>query len=223
MFFDDKAMTVNGDTDYSQAMWFDLQRFSDENVDVEAQEETGDLSDVKGEDPFTANETIMGSKQVEASNSPPEKYDIALPEGTQLDEMAYNEFSEIARSVGLSNDAANKLAGYGLSFAQKAQEAVMQQQEQMINNWGEEARKELGVKFDTTVTQAGIGIEALEKVIPNIRQALNETGAGNRVEIIKAIAYLGEMVGEDSGKGLGGGKVSTGGSSMYPNTNFEKY
>jgi hypothetical protein len=52
---------------------------------------------------------------------------------------------------------------------------------------------------------AGAGIEAVEKVVPNIRQALNETGAGNRIEIIRAMEMLGQLVQADPGKTINAG------------------
>lgn len=163
--------------------------------------------------------TIIGGSEGEM----PELYDISLPEGTELDEVSLGEFSVLAGKFGLSNEAANELAGYGFSFAQKAQEAVFTQRQEEIKGWGEDAKRELGARFEEVVSSAGAGIEVLERQIPGIRQALNETGAGNRVEIIRAIAYLGDLVKEDGGKGLGGAMGTSTGKSMYPNTNFDKY
>lgn len=180
---------------------FGLQRFAD------------DCSADGGED------TIIGGSDEGSFDL----YDISLPEGTEVDETSLREFSALAGKIGLSGEAANELAGYGFSFAQKAQEAVLRQRTEEVKGWGEEAKRELGARFDEVVGCAGKGIEVLERQIPGIRQALNETGAGNRVEIIRAIAYLGSLVGEDGGKGLGGAMGASAGRSMYPNTNFDKY
>ncbi|MBQ2136374.1 MAG: hypothetical protein II430_00280, partial [Selenomonas sp.] len=86
--------------------------------------------------------------------------------------------------------------------------------------WGEEAKRTLGGDFDKTVARAAVGINRLEKAVPNLRQVLNETGAGNRIEMIQLLAAIGDMVGEDGGHsvpGYGGEK------SLYPNTNFGQY
>ena len=50
------------------------------------------------------------------------------------------------------------------------------------------------------MSTAGAGIEAVEKAVPGIRQALNETGAGNRIEVIRAFEMLGKLVQADPGK-----------------------
>lgn len=184
---------------------FDLQLFSDGFAD--------DFVDAGDEG------TIIGGSEVDS----PELYDISLPEGAVVDEVSLSEFSALAGKIGLSGEAANELASYGFSFAQKAQEAVLKERQEEIRSWGECAKRELGARFDDVVSSAGAGIEVLERQIPGIRAALNETGAGNRVEIIRAIAYLGDLVKEDGGRGLGGAMGASTGKSMYPNTNFDKY
>ena len=49
---------------------------------------------------------------------------------------------------------------------------------------------------------------------------LNETGAGNRVEMIRLMAAIGDLIGEDGGERNGSGGVE---KSIYPNTDFNKY
>ena len=49
---------------------------------------------------------------------------------------------------------------------------------------------------------------------------LNETGAGNRVEMIRLMAAIGDLIGEDGGDRNGSGGTE---KSIYPNTDFKKY
>ncbi len=91
-----------------------------------------------------------------------------------------------------------------------------------IASWAEESRKELGIDFDSTMQKAGAGLEALEKAIPNLRQALQYTGAGNRIEFIRAMAFVGELTKEDSFRGFGANSGAVR-SSLYGNTNFGLY
>jgi hypothetical protein len=79
----------------------------------------------------------------------------------------------------------------------------------------------MGANFDSIMSTAGAGIEAVEKVVPGIRQALNETGAGNRIEVIKAFEMLGQLVQADPGKMVNaGGTVDQpkGATTWYPNS-----
>ena len=91
-----------------------------------------------------------------------------------------------------------------------------------IQGWGEEAKKELGADFAATTQKAAIGVEAMEKTIPNLRAALNETGAGNRIEIIRALAMAGELLGEDKNR-LSGTGAAEAVKNIYPNTDFSAY
>ena len=59
--------------------------------------------------------------------------------------------------------------------------------------------------------------------MPGIREALNVTGAGNRIEFIRAFELLGKLVQEDPGKGNAGNAVKDIFAQRYPNTDFSKY
>ena len=180
----------------------------------------------------TPNNTILGGNN-DPANPPnntqnqqttiPESYNFAsiIPEGMQQDEQATREFSDIAKKCGLNQDQASEIAKYGIDFSQRAIDQINQGYQQMVTGWGDKAKQELGNDFQSVVSNAGKGIEALEKQIPGLRQALNETGVGNRVEFIKAFSLLGQLVGEDNFRGFNG--VVPHKDTLYPNTNFGQY
>lgn len=132
----------------------------------------------------------------------PTEYDFksTIPEGVDMDEAITKEYSDIARSMNLTNEQANQMAAYGIKYAQQVADTVRAQQNEMVAKWGESAKAELGASLESVMTTAGAGIEAVEKQIPGIRQALNETGAGNRIEVIRAFEMLGKLVQADPGK-----------------------
>lgn len=152
----------------------------------------------------------------------PETYDFTgiVPEGMQYDEQSAKEFGGIARECGLTQEQAVKVAQYGMQYMQSGVQAAMQQVAATHAQWGEDAKKQLGADFDKTVSRAAVGINRLEKNIPGLRQVLNETGAGNRIEMINLMAAIGDMLGEDGGHGVPG---YGGEKSLYPNTNFGQY
>lgn len=154
----------------------------------------------------------------------PEAYDFtgSLPEGEELDETIAQSFGEICKGMNLTNEQANQMAAYGYEYAKGLMEQVNDQRERQIDSWAEETKKTLGADFDKTMNEYGAGLQYLEKTSPEIRKVLNETGAGNRIEIVRAISELGRLVSED--RGIGGGSTQGGGkTSLYPNTDFNNY
>jgi len=182
--------------------------------------------------PVDAAETMLGGNgttaQAEVKQEPtgaPEAYDFkaTIPEGVEMDEVITKEYSDIARSMNLTNEQANQIAAYGIKYGQQIADAVRSQYNAEVTRWGEAARAEMGANFNAVMSTAGAGIEAVEKAVPGIRQALNETGAGNRIEVIKAFEMLGKLVQADPGKlvnvtGVGESKRDV---TWYPNSNMK--
>lgn len=187
---------------------FDLQRFADGDPAGNAPPGTPPAAgDTPPDQPPANPQSILGGNPPAAAA--PEKYELTLPEGTQLDETLLQEFSGIAKEAGLSNDMANKMAGMHFDLVGKAVQAVNDEIMTERNSWADTAKQELGGQFNATVQTAGIGVEWIEKQIPGIREAFDKTGFGNTVEGIRLMAALGKLVQEDPanrdfGAGLGG-------------------
>lgn len=151
------------------------------------------------------NQSVLGG-----DNTPPAEptvYDFksVFPEGTELDETVSADFSKLLNQVGATQEQAVELAKFGSQYAQNILTAYQEQQEQAIVEKQqadyENAKKELGGKFDETVALAGKGIEALTKAVPELRQLLVDSHIDNNVNMIKVFAAVGEMVQEDPGVG----------------------
>ena len=174
----------------------------------------------------TGTSTMLGGEQQQqtepAPAGAPEAYDFAatIPEGMEVDEALTKGFSDIARGMNLTNDQANQMAKFGFEYGQQVAQAVAAQYNAEVAQWGEAAKKELGADFEKVMATAGAGLEAVEKVVPNIRKALNETGAGNRIEIIRAMEMLGQLVQADPGKMINAGTpaVKTESKTWYDHT-----
>lgn len=192
---------------------FDLQLFNDgEQVEqAEQVENTEQTEQPQG--------TILGGEQTEQSE--PISYDFKELVGEAYDETKANEFTELLKGSNLPADKANEIVAYGLKYAQEAQEHIEQQRIEEVAKWGEETKTALGKDFEGTVQKCGVAIERLQGEIPNIREVLNETGVGNRIEFVKAFALLGELLGEDTGKGLNNPSAKQ--TSIYDKTDFSKY
>ena len=179
--------------------------------------------------PADPAETMLGGNGTTAEQTPqetpagaPEQYDFkaTIPEGVDMDEAVTKEYSDIARSMNLTNEQANQVAAFGIKYAQQVADAVKNQYNAEVQAWGEAAKAEMGADFEKTMTTAGAGIEAAEKVIPGVRKMLNETGAGNRIEMIRLCEMLGQLVQADPGKmvNAGGNMEQAKPQTWYPNS-----
>ena len=107
-----------------------------------------------------------------------------------------------------------------MQYMQQGVDAAMKAVQDTQAGWAEDARTQLGGEFDATVAKAAAGRDALAVKVPGLTQMLNETGAGNRVEMIRLMAAIGELIGEDGGlrRAQAGAE-----KSIYPNTDFKRY
>jgi hypothetical protein len=207
----------------------DLQLFAEGGDDAAGVQET-DNTQVNDAGGTILGGAGAGEQNPAPTNAPttnetapaPETYDFSqlVPEGQEYDFKVAQEFGGIARECGLSQEQASKIAQYGMQYMQNGVQAAMQQVAATQQKWGEDAKAQVGADFEKTVSRAAVGINRLEKTVPGLRQVLNETGAGNRVEMIQLMAAIGDMLGEDNGHGVPG---YTGEKSLYPNTNFGQY
>lgn len=174
--------------------------------------------------------TILGGTgkdgaAAEGDGSPagvPDVYDFkaVVPDGMDYDEKAAAAFGEVARKAGLSQEQAGAVAAYGLQYMQEGVDAAMQAVYETQSAWADAARTELGGQFEATVARAAAARDALSTKVPGLSAMLNETGAGNRVEMIRLMAAVGELIGEDGG--VRGGAAGAE-KSIYPNTDFSRY
>ena len=211
---------------------FDLQRFADGDggdvpADAGSNPDTGDtapdeaeeVKDTEGGAEGAKSDTILGGK---STPNVPDAYDFKsiVPEGMTYDEQSAAAFGDVAKKAGLSQEQAAAIASYGMQYMQQGVDAAMKAVQDTQAGWAQEARDALGGQFDAVVAKAAAGRDALAEKVPGLTQMLNETGAGNRVEMIRLMAAVGELIGEDGGlRGAQAGAEK----SIYPNTDFKKY
>lgn len=209
---------------------FDLQRFADGGdvpADAGSSPDTGDtapdeaeeVKDAEGSAEEAKNDTILGGK---STPNVPNAYDFKsiVPEGMTYDERSAAAFGDVAKKAGLSQEQATAIASYGMQYMQQGVDAAMKAVQDTQAGWAQEARDALGGQFDAVVAKAAAGRDALAVKVPGLTQMLNETGAGNRVEMIRLMAAIGELIGEDGG--LRSAQAGTE-KSIYPNTDFNRY
>ena len=211
---------------------FDLQRFAEEDggdvpanagsnpgTDDTAHAEEEEVKDNESSAEGAKNDTILGGK---STPNVPDAYDFKsiVPEGMTYDEQSAAAFGDVAKKAGLSQEQAAAIASYGMQYMQQGADAALKAVYDTQAAWADEARTQLGGEFDATVAKAAAARDALAAKVPGFTAMLNETGAGNRVEMIRLMAAIGDLIGED-----GGDRNGSGGSekSIYGNTDFSKY
>lgn len=210
----------------------DLQRFAEEDggdvpadagsnpgADDTAPAEEEEVKDTESSAEGAKNDTILGGK---STPNVPDAYDFKsiVPEGMTYDEQSAAAFGDVAKKAGLSQEQATMVASYGMQYMQQGVDAAMKAVQDTQAGWAQEARDALGGQFDAVVAKAAAGRDALAVKVPGLTQMLNETGAGNRVEMIRLMAAVGELIGEDGGlRGAEAGAEK----SIYPNTDFNRY
>lgn len=189
-------------------------------VNTNTDDATNEGNNNQNTDPSTEGNAT--DPQTQTQTQEPIQYDFTEAIGENpIDEARAAEFSELLRAANVPQEHANAIAAYGIKYAQDAVAAMQQQRVETEQQWGQQTREALGKDLDATVQKAGVAVERLEKDIPNIRELLNESGVGNRVEFVKAFAMLGELLSEDSGHGTTSSTAQT--KSIYDNTDFSKY
>jgi hypothetical protein len=148
----------------------------------------------------------------------PEAYEFNAPEGTRFDESVIGQFSEVAKELNLSQDAAQKL----LDKMTPALEARQAEAVQAIRTEWEttsKADKEFG--GDKLNENLGVAKQALEKFgSPELRTLLNESGLGNHPEVIRLLYRAGKAISEDgfvSSTGASSRAQKDAASALYPN------
>jgi hypothetical protein len=145
----------------------------------------------------------------EAANNPngaPEAYsDFTIPEGFTLEGARKNEALAIFKELNLSQpgaqraiEAFTKLVSEDTGAIKAAMDAERTQQ---IEQWGIDAKTQLGDKYDETVALATTAVKAVND--PALTAAFNEQGWGNHPALIKAFAVFGSVMRDSPMDGTG--------------------
>lgn len=186
----------------------------DENLEQGTNNNTDSANGGTPQDTNTQDQqsTILGGGGDTNTDQPaePTVYDFSTAfEGGEVDQTIADEFSKMLNGVGATQEQAVELAKFGNKYATDIVSAYETQKQEALKaqykGYADNAREVLGSKFDTTVSQAAAGVEAVEKTIPNIREILAENGLGNRVEVIQLFAHIAGMASEDNNAGNGQG------------------
>ncbi|MEE9598150.1 MAG: hypothetical protein V3V96_15370 [Acidiferrobacterales bacterium] len=139
-------------------------------------------------------------KTDETADGAPENYeDFALPEGMEMDPVALEAFTPLAKELELTQVQAQKLVDYEAARVKALVAAQDKAFAELNETWQAEARADEevgGDKFDASLALANKFLEKFGS--PALRKAFDTTGMGNHPEILRALSRAGKFLGEDA-------------------------
>ena len=130
----------------------------------------------------------------------PEKYEVKLPEGMDLDEATLDLFSPIFKELGITNEGAQKLVDAYIPLIQSTVDEQRKQSQNefkgIVDGWKKETMTELGPSAKDELAAAGRAINKFGS--PELREIMQETGVGNHKELVKFMAKIGKTISEDA-------------------------
>jgi hypothetical protein len=169
----------------------------------------------------TEGQLLDGAKpeaKVEPTGAP-EKYELKAPEDAAMDEAGIASFSELAKELNLTQDAAQKMIDKMAPAMQARQADAMQAAKA---KWAEESTTDAEFGGQKLTENVAIADKALTQFgTPELRTLLKESGLGNHPEIIRAFYRAGKAISEDGSfvNGNKGATTETAAQRMYPNMN----
>ncbi len=163
-----------------------------EGTQQEEGAKTGDETDAKGE----GDETDDKDK---AAGAPEEYADFAVPEGVEMDADVLTEFKGIAKELGISQEAAQKLIDLQSSMEAKRADSLQQALADQSQQWMDQVKNDKefgGENYDSNVALAVKTIEAFGS--PELRTVLNDSGLGNHPELVKFCHRIGKAISDDN-------------------------
>jgi len=143
------------------------------------------------------DEKPEGEKGADAAKSG-DDIQITLPKGVELDDAMMTSFKGLAKEMGLDSAKAQKMADLYFANLQGAAAKGEASREAQVLQWAEEAKADKdigGPNFDANLKIAQQAIRQFGS--PELAKLLNETGLGNRKELIGLFAKIGKAVSED--------------------------
>lgn len=151
----------------------------------------------KGSESPTTEQAPKAETKAPAEDKPvvPEKYEFKAPDGREFDGETIAAYSEVARELGLSQDAAQKLLDrMGPQMAQR-QEAQIQA---VRNEWTKSATSDKEFGGPALAENLSVAKKALDAFgTPELRDLLNTSGLGNHPEVIRLFFRAGKAISED--------------------------
>lgn len=131
---------------------------------------------------------------------PPEKYEFKAPEGRQFDDKVIGAYSEVARELGLSQEAAQRMLDKVAPVMQtRLEEQVQSARATLFAKWAEETKADKEIGGDKLKPTLALAAKAIDRFGgKELRTLLVDSGYGNHKALIAAFAKVGKAISEDA-------------------------
>lgn len=127
------------------------------------------------------------------------KYDLKLPEGTELTKTAVDEIVAFAKEQGLSQEAAQKLVDREHSALNQLKQTQQQQFEQKREEWWKAVESDVELGGENLKKTSEYSRQALERFAPeSLKTFLAESPFGNHPDLVRLFANIGKAMQGDS-------------------------
>jgi hypothetical protein len=185
----------------------------------------------QGDKPAASSDGDQGAAAGDKPAAAPDKYEFKAPEGVTFDGAIIDEFSTVAKELGLPQDAAQKVIDkLAPTIAKQNAQAISAAMESANAVWVQATQTDKDIGGDKLNENLAVARKALDRFgTPELRKLLGAfdakgnptgTGLGNHPEIIRAFVKAGRAISED--KFVPGTTQPTKGEknlakSLYPN------
>lgn len=150
-------------------------------------------------DSQTQKEDVVEKKEV--ADVVPEKYELKMPEGIELDAAALELYSPIFKELGFTNEKLQALTDKVYvpliqSVVDKTRQESMKEYDKMREEWKAETFKELGPNAKVEMAHVGKAMQKFGDA--DLRQFMKETGIGDHKTVIRLLAKVGKTISEDT-------------------------
>lgn len=165
------------------------------------------------------------TKTAEAEATPegaPEVYDFQAPDGEAFDDVVLEAFSDTARKLNLTQDAAQSVID---AMAPVIAERAAERDRATRDAWVEEAKADPDFGGDAFDENLAVAKSALDKVgSPELSRLLAESGLGDNVHVLKLFHKVGSAIAEERFFLPGGGHSApqTAEEQLYPTMHRQK-
>lgn len=135
------------------------------------------------------------SEEAEKPQGAPEKYEFQPPEGKEFDPEMITAYSDVAKELNLTQDAAQKMLDKMGPIMEQRQN---QQIEAVRTQWADAARSDKEFGGEKLAENLSVAKKALDQFgTPELRALLNDSGLGNNPEVIRFMYRAGKAISED--------------------------
>jgi hypothetical protein len=169
--------------------------------------------------PATGADNAATENKPEAkAEGAPEAYELKAPEGRDFDDGVLGVFSEVARELNLSNDAAQQVIDkIAPALAEKFERNVQAARSQ----WEADTKSDAEVGGDKLNENLGTAKKALAAFgTPALAELLDTSGLCNHPEVVRLLVRAGRAISEDTMVSGSGTSAPKDPRSMYAASNM---